>query len=267
MIKAGFIGTGNMGSALATTVARNEGVELLLANRTPKSAEALAKKLGGKVTDNITIAYESDLIFLGVKPQNLEELALEIRDTLKDRKNKEDTFVIISMIAGKTISQIEDLLGFPCPIVRFNPNIANMVQEGMTIYTYNQHIDSAQLEQVLALMRAGGRLIALDEEWIAAGAGVSSCGPAFAAMFIDALADAGVACGLTRTDAVELAAQMIKGTATYILEKKIHPGALKDMVCSPAGTTIQGVRKLEQHGFRSSVMEAVIATCETDHQL
>ena len=264
MIKTGFIGTGNMGGALASAAAKNEEVELLMANKPAEVAEALAAKIGGKVTDNATVAKESRLFFLGVKPYNLEELAAEIGPVLKERN---DEFLIVSMLAGKTIAQVEEALGGKFPIIRILPNVPVMVGEGLIMYRPNDAVTEEQAAMFLDVMKHAGKFSLQEEHLIAAGSGVAGCGPAFAAMFIEALSDGGVACGLTRQQAIEYAAQMARGTATYILEQGIHPGALKDAVTSPGGTTIQGVRTLEKQGFRSALIEAVIATVERDKQL
>ena len=264
MIKTGFIGTGNMGGALASAAAKNQEVELLMANKPAEVAAALAEKIGGTVTDNVTVARESRIFFLGVKPYNLEELAEEIGPALQAR---EDEFLIVSMLAGKTLAQVEEALGGKYPIIRILPNVPVMVGEGLVMYRPNEAVSEEQLAMFLDVMKYAGKFSLQEEHLIAAGSGVAGCGPAFAAMFIEALSDGGVACGLTRQQAIEYAAQMARGTATYILEKGVHPDALKDMVTSPGGTTIQGVRTLEKQGFRSALIEAVIATVERDKQL
>jgi pyrroline-5-carboxylate reductase len=263
-MKVGFIGTGNMGGALATAVSKGENVELILANEPVELAEALAEKLGGKVGENLDVVREGEIIFFGVKPDNLEKLAEELKDVLKARTDK---FFIVSMLAGKTLDQLEEALGDKYPIIRILPNVPVMVGEGLIMYTPNDAITDTQLETFLKIMSNAGLCSRQEESLIAAGAGVAGCGPAFAAMFIESLADGGVACGLPRHQAIEYAAQMAKGTAQYILEKGIHPDVLKDTVTSPGGTTIQGVRTLEKNGFRSALFEAVISTVEKDKLL
>ena len=142
------------------------------------------------------------------------------------------------------------------------PNTPASIGEGMILYTCGEGVTSQEQEAFLSAMSGAGRLTALPENLIDAGSAVSGCGPAFVDLFIEALADGGVACGLPRPAAMELAAQMVAGSARLVLESGRHPGELKDAVCSPGGTTIQGVRALEQRGFRGSVMEAVIAAYE-----
>lgn len=264
MIKVGFIGTGNMGGALATAASKSSEVSLLLSNKPESVAVSLSEKIGGSVTDNVTVVKEADYIFLGIKPQILTEVIEEIKSPLKDRGKD---VVIVSMLAGKYISQIEDLLLSPCPIIRIMPNLACSVGEGMILYTKNPLVDDAKVETFLSFMKEAGRFSMLSEKLFPAATGISGCGPAFAAMFIEALADGGVANGLTRNEAYIYAAQMLKGTSEYILESGIHPGALKDMVCSPGGTTIAGVETLEEYSFRSALISAVTATVDKDKEL
>ena len=264
MIKVGFIGTGNMGGALAVAASRSSDAKLYLADFFRESAERLAEKTGGEATDNCGAAENSDILFLGVKPDNLEDVADSIRETLKSRN---DEFLIVSMLAGKTLEQLENAIGFSCPIIRILPNVPVMVGEGLIMYHPNDRVTDLQLEKFFETMKHAGRFSLQQEKLFPAGAGIAGCGPAFAAIFVEALADGGVACGLSRAQAIEYAAQMAKGTAEYILAKGIHPDALKDTVTSPGGTTIQGVRLLEKRAFRSALTDAVIATYEKDVQI
>ena len=259
MAKLGFIGTGNMGGALAIAAAKNPENELMLSNRHREKAETLADSIGGTVTDNVNIADSADYIFLGVKPQMLDEMAKEIRDTLKKRKSP---FVIVSMIAGKTMEEVRRALGGEYALIRILPNIPVKIGEGIILWDRNAKLSEKQLEGFLSAMKYAGLLSEIGEGQMDAASCISGCGPAYAAMFIEALADGAVTCGLPRAKAMEYAAQMVSGTAKLLLETGQHPGQLKDAVCSPGGTTIQGVRALEKNGFRSSVTEAVIASFE-----
>ena len=259
MLTLGFIGTGNMGGALATAAAKRGGVRLLLANRTAAKAEKLASLIGGELCDNTGIAKTADYIFLGVKPQMMEDMLSGIAGTLAGR---ETPFVLVTMAGGLTIGQIRKMAGADYPVIRIMPNTPVSVGEGMTFYACSENVSKEALDTLLNAMSASGRLAALDEKLIDAGASVAGCGPAFLNMFIEALADGGVACGLPRKQAMEFAAQMVMGSAKLLLESGKHPGELKDAVCSPGGTTIQGVRALEKGGFRSAVMDAVIAAYE-----
>ena len=255
----GFIGTGKMGGALASAAARNAENTILLANRHPEKAEALASETGGEVNSNSAVAAAADYIFLGVKPRMLGEVAGQIREALKSRSTP---FVIVSMLAGTTMEKITGELGFDCPVIRIMPNIPVSAGEGAILYSANSGVTQEEKEAFLSAMKFSGRFYEIEERLIDAGSAVSGCGPAFAAMFIEALADGGVACGLPRAAAIEYAAQMTAGSAKLILDGGISPAALKDAVCSPGGTTIQGVRALEEDAFRGAVMEAVIAAYE-----
>ncbi|MBR5672722.1 MAG: pyrroline-5-carboxylate reductase, partial [Spirochaetales bacterium] len=193
-------------------------------------------------------------IFLGVKPQVMADMLGEIKKTLAGRK---DHFVLVSMAAGISIERLIKMAG-DWPIIRIMPNIPASVGEGMILYCSHKAGES-DIEAFLCAMGHAGKLAAVDEKLIDAGSAVSGCGPAYAFMFIEALADGGVDCGLPRAQAQLLAAQTLLGAAKMVIETGRHPGELKDAVCSPGGTTIEGVLALEQGGFRGTVSEAVIA--------
>ena len=264
MLTLGFIGTGNMGGALAQAAAKNENNRLILANRHPEKAQRLRDKIGGELTDSRGAAAKADYIFLGVKPQMLETLFAEIRDTLSARS---DRFVLVSMAAGTSIDKVKCLAGGDYPVIRIMPNTPASIGQGMILYACCQEVTKEEENVFLEAMAAAGRFSPLEEKLIDAGSAVSGCGPAFVDLFIEALADGGVACGLPRAQALEFAAQMTAGSARLILESGRHPGELKDAVCSPGGTTIQGVRTLEEAGFRAAVMNAVIAAYEKNFKL
>jgi len=256
-----FIGTGNMGGALARAAARSGAADrLLLANRTPEKAQRLADEIGGEVCDNRTAAREADYLFLGVKPQMLEGMLDGIRDVLEARTER---LVIVSMVAGKELEVLDRLLG-GLPVVRVMPNIPVSVGAGFTMLVPSDRVTEEEKAFVKTLLAASGTVQEMDEHMMDAANGVTGCGPAFAAMFVEGLADGAVAIGLPRKDAYTYAARMLIGTGEMLLQTGEHPGALKDRVCSPAGSTIQGVRKLEERGFRAAVMDAVIAAWEKE---
>ena len=264
MMKIGFIGTGNMGGALASAAARSGEVEVLLANRTKAKAETLAERIGAVVSSNEIIAREADHIFLGVKPQMMAGMLEGIAPALKVRKNAP---LLISMAAGLTIQRIRELADGDYPVIRIMPNMPAAVGEGVIFYACSENCEKAQLEAFLRYMAPAGKLFPLAEELHAAGSAVAGCGPAFAAIFLESMADGGVACGLPRAAAVQYAAQMMLGTAKMVLETNQHPGVLKDSVCSPAGSTIQGVRTLEERGMRAAVLDAVTVAYEKNVEL
>ena len=260
----GFIGTGNMGGALARAAAKQEANRVLLTNRTQAKAEALAAEIGAEAGDPASVIAAADYLFLGVKPQMLPGLAETIAPLLKARKSR---FVLVTMAAGTAIEKLLGLLGGEWPVIRIMPNTPASIGQGMILYSPGPGVTAGEEEAFLTAMAAAGRFLKLEERLIDAGSSVSGCGPAFADLFIEALADGGVACGLPRKQALEMAAQMLLGSAALCLESGKHPGVLKDAVCSPGGTTIQGVRVLEERGFRAAVMDAVIAAYEKNFNL
>lgn len=259
-MKVGFIGCGNMGGALARAAAKS-GERLYLADFSGEKSEALAAELGALVSDNKTIAAECDYIFLGVKPQVMAEMLSEIRSVLENRND----VVLVSMAAGITIEKLQSLTGNK-PVIRIMPNTPAAVGKGMILYTYSGVPQNA-VKEFLRFMQAAGRFDELPEKLIDAGSAVSGCGPAFVCQFVEALADGGVACGLPRDKALLYAAQTLYGTAALMLESGKHPAELKDAVCSPGGSTIQGVRRLEEGALRADVIDAVIAAYNKTKEL
>ena len=260
----GFIGCGHMGGALAAAARQKlPGEQILLANRTPEKARALAEKLGARAVTNIEAAEKSDYLFLGVKPQMMAGMLVGIHETLAVRNRP---CVLVTMAAGLTIATIRRMAGVDFPVIRIMPNTPAAIGKGM-ILCCADGVDKEQLDDFTEIMSGAGVLDFIDEHLIDAGSAVSGCGPAFAAMLMEALADGGVACGLPRAKAQLYAAQMLLGTAALALETGEHPGAMKDAVCSPGGSTIQGVRALEAAGFRGAAFEAVIAAYEKTLEL
>ncbi len=259
MAIVGFIGTGNMGGALARAAAKSGVADtLLLANRSPEKARRLAQELGGAAVSNREAARRAQVLFLGVKPHLLQGMLEGIRDVLEAR---EDRVLIVSMAAGKDLVTLQEWLG-ERPILRIMPNIPASVGGGVTLYAANSLATDEDKRLLEELLAESGMVVELEESLIAAACGITGCGPAFAAMFVEALADGAVACGLPRKKALQYASQMLLGTAKLLLETEEHPGSLKDRVCSPGGSTIQGVRTLEERAFRAAVTDAVIATVE-----
>ena len=257
MATYGFIGTGNMGGAVAKAAAKAVGGgNLFLANRTPAKAEALAAELGGRACDNGTAARQ-DYIFLGVKPQMMAGMLEGIRPVLRERMEKGETFTLVTMAASLTIEKIQEMAGVEAPTVRIMPNLPISIGKGVILYTASGA--EKTLPGLLEALAPAGMLLPVEERLIDAGSAVAGCGPAFACLFIEALADGGVACGLPRAQAQALALQMLAGTAELLLQTGQHPAALKDAVCSPGGTTIAGVHALEKGGFRAAAFDAVKA--------
>ena len=255
----GFIGTGNMGGALARALVRTVSPsDVYLNNRTPAKAEALAAELGALADTAAHIAAACDYIFLGVKPNLIAGVLAQLAPTLAQRTDKP---VLVSMAAGVTIAALEQAAP-GCPILRIMPNTACAVGAGLTLYDANALLTKPQLDAFLADMAASGRLEALPEHLIDAGSAVAGCGGAFACLFMEGLADGAVTCGLPRDKARRYAAQMVLGTAKLQLATGQHPAAMKDAVCSPGGATIKGVVALEDAGMRSALVKAIDATLQ-----
>ncbi len=262
-MRYGFIGCGNMGGAVARAVCRGAGAQnVLLANRTAAKAQALAAELGCRAGTNEEAAA-CDFIFLGVKPQMMAGVLEALRPALAAHGAP---FVLVTMAAGLSIAQIRQLAGRPWPVIRMMPNTPVAVGAGMIQYCCSG-VEAPWRQAWLEAMAPAGQLDEVAESLIDAASCVSGCGPAWAYQFIEALADGGVAAGLPRAKAQAYAAQMLLGSARMVLESGQHPGALKDAVCSPGGSTIQGVRVLEERAFRGAVTDAVLAAFEKTKEL
>lgn len=241
-----------MGAALAKAVVKAE-YPVCLYDKDASKAKALADEIGGKTATLAELFDTCDYIFVGVKPNILPILAEEVSAASVDKKP-----VLISMAAGTSLGKLCGLfVGYP--IIRIMPNTSVAYGEGMTLWCAGEAVSEENAADFADTMSASGRLDRIPESMIDAASALSGCGPAFVYMFMEALADGGVHCGLPRDKATLYAAQTLIGAATTLLESGKHPEALKDAVCSPGGTTIEGVRTLENGGFRASAMNAVIA--------
>ena len=258
-MKYGFLGCGNMGGAIAKALAKVT-TDMVLTDRS-KKAEALARELGC-IYGSADVVARCDRIFLAVKPHMMEEALKPLRSVLADRKP-----LLITMAAGLTIERIEEMAGVKLPIIRIMPNTPVAVGKGMTQYCANELVDAETLSSFLDDMRFSGRLDCLEERLIDAASALSGCGPAYMYLFLEALADGAVESGVPRAKAMEYAAATMAGAAEMYLASGQHPGALKDAVCSPMGSTIAGIRALEARNFRSAVMECVCATYQRNLEL
>ncbi len=256
-----FIGTGNMGSALAAAVAKEADNTVLLYDKDASRAAAVAEKLGGRAVD-LEKTLDADYLFLGVKPQVLPALAKELAPLLARAAKRP---VLVTMAAGKSMAFVRSLMG-EYPIIRIMPNTPVSVGEGVLLYC-GCDVTEDDKKTFAHLMRHAGLVVALPEEKIDAASALTGCGPAFVYLFLEALADGAVACGLPRDLSATFAAATLKGAAALALSSGQNPGALKDAVCSPGGTTIEGVRTLEENGFRGAAMDAVIAAYERTLEL
>ena len=259
-MKYGFIGCGNMGGAIAKALAKAT-TDFAITDHSGR-AIALAAEIPCGYLSAAEIARQCDRIFLGVKPHMMQDVLAPLQPILQQRKP-----LLITMAAGLTTAQIAEFAGGEIPVIRIMPNTPVAIGKGVTQYCANDLVSKDVLEDFLRDMRFSGILDRLDEKLIDAGSAISGSGPAFVYLFIEALADGAVACGIPRAKALEYAAATVIGAGELVLSSGQHPGALKDAVCSPMGSTISGIRALENHGFRAAAMEAVISTYNRNKEL
>ncbi|MCM1261463.1 MAG: pyrroline-5-carboxylate reductase [Butyrivibrio sp.] len=264
-MKIGFIGLGNMADAMIAGMLKKEIVkpaDIIGCSKTEATKETIKTKYDTCVSKtNSETAAMSDVLILAVKPQVMEEVILEIKDSVRADA------LIISIAAGKTLEWIENVFGRRIKLVRCMPNTPALVGEGCTGVCVNDKVSQEETEMSIKLMESFGKASLVPEKLMDAVGAVSGSSPAYVFMFIEAMADAGVAAGMSRAQAYEFAAQTVYGSAKLVLESGKHPGELKDMVCSPGGTTIQGVRVLEEKGMRGAVMDALAACVEKSKKL
>lgn len=254
-MKIGFIGLGNMakamiGGMLAKEIAKPE--DILGYAKTEATRKAVKEKYGICILENnAEVAAEADVVILAVKPQMFGDVIPQIRDSVRKEA------LIISIAAGKTMVQIQEAFGKDLKLVRCMPNTPAMVGEGCSGVCRNELVSDEEMNKCMKLLQSFGIAEEVPERLMDAVGGVSGSSPAFVFMFIEALADGAVKAGMPRKQAYHFAAQTVYGSAKLMLETGKHPGELKDMVCSPGGTTIEGVQTLEKMGLRSAVMSAV----------
>ena len=263
-IKAGFIGCGNMGGVLAGVAAKAlGGSSVYVFDKHPEKTEKLSLNYGCVQSAPAEILEKCTVIVLGVKPQAFTALLKDIKGPLSERK---DHYTIISMAAGVKTSAIEAELG-SVPVVRIMPNTPCASGEGVILCSAGSFAGEEDMQTVLEMFEPAGKLLRIPESKIDAGCAVSGCGPAFVYMFIDAMIDAGVRVGLTRAEAELLAEQTVLGSAKYAVQTGADPAKLKADVCSPKGSTIEGVAVLEEYSLRSAVIEAVKAAYDRTLEL
>ena len=248
-MKYGFIGCGNMGGALARALGKTTK-DVTIADPSPM-AKDFAAELGFSYGTNEQVA-QCDRIFLAVKPHIVEGVLTALRPVLAQRKP-----LLISMAAGVKLEKLQAWADTDLPIIRIMPNTPAAVGMGMITYDTNAYVTEELLGDFLGDMAYAGSFDALPEKLMDAATAVAGCGPAYMYMMIEAMADGGVVCGLPRDKAMRYAAATMAGAAQMVLSSGQHPGALKDAVCSPGGSTIAGVQTLEQHGFRGAVIDCV----------
>jgi len=264
-IEFGFIGSGNMGGSLARAVCKAAGPEnVVISDKATVKAQLLAEELHCSSAESKIVAENAKFIFLGVKPQVMKTALQEIAPILARRT---DRFVLVTMAAGIKVYEIANMLGVVYPTIRIMPNTPVSKGKGMILYCANDKVFMDELGDFTESLKCAGKIDKIEENLIDAAAAVSGCGPAFVYLFAEAMADAGVECGLPRQKALEYAAQTLSGAAEMLLTSGKHPGVLKDEVCSPGGTTIAGVHALEENKFRGAVMSAVKASFDKTKNL
>jgi pyrroline-5-carboxylate reductase len=268
------IGSGNMGNALMKGASGITGAEhIVFTDAEETRAEASAKSLGARaLSSNAEAARQGDYVFLAVKPQVLARVLGEIAPVIRKRLAETGRApeggkvpVLVSMAAGWGIRKIQTLLAgeepspAACPVVRIMPNTPALISRGMIALSPSPEVPAERTAELERILGSAGMVDRVEEQYLDAVTGLSGSGPAFVYLFIEALADGGVRAGLPRDKALRYAAQTVLGSAAMVQETGIHPGELKDMVCSPGGTTIAGVAALENGAFRAGVINAVEA--------
>ncbi len=260
----GFIGCGNMATAMIHGMIGSGVVEAGQIRASAKS-EATRRRISEDlhigVGSNKEVAEQADVLFLAVKPQFYEEVIREIRDRVADET------VVVTIAPGKTLAWLTEMFGRPLKLVRTMPNTPAMVGEGMMGACRGELVTDEEAARVQKLCESFGKVEWVSEPLLDVVTAVSGSSPAYVFMFIEAMADAAVMGGMSRKAAYTFAAQAVLGSAKMVLETGMHPGALKDMVCSPGGTTIEAVRVLEREGLRSSVIEAMEACLEKGRKM
>lgn len=263
--KIGFIGCGNMGKAIILGLLSSKIIspqQIIGYDILSHITADLAQQYGIQAAKSSTeVAQQADILFLAVKPDVISTSLHDIAATLNPAQ------VLVSIAAGVTLEAIGTLVNPETKVVRVMPNTPALVREAICSLTPNAHVTPDDLAHVSQLLASIGRVEQVPEYLIHAVTGVGGSAPAFVFILIEAMADAAVAGGLTREQAYQFAAQTVLGSAKLVLESGLHPGALKDNVCSPGGTTIEGVAVLEEKGFRAAIYQAVRASTQKSQRL
>ncbi len=260
-MKIGFIGLGNMATAMIGGILQKgmaQPQDIVGCDKLEAAKQKIKTDLQISIADNNKeVAQVSDILFLAVKPIFLDEVIEEIKEEIRPET------LIVSIAAGRSLNYFYTTFGKKeYKIIRCMPNTPALVLEGCTGVSAGENVTKEELDKVLMLLRSFGVASVVPERLMDVVVGVSGSSPAYVFMFIEAMADEAVAAGMPRAQAYEFAAQAVLGSAKMVLETGKHPGELKDMVCSPGGTTIEAVKVLEEKGMRSAVMSAMEACIE-----
>jgi pyrroline-5-carboxylate reductase len=261
----GFIGCGNMGKAIIGGIVNSKMTSpenIIVGDINEKALKATKEELGVNITtDNLDVAKTADILFLSIKPNLYPMIIGQIKDDVKD------SVVVVTIAAGKTIESTQDAFGKKIKVVRVMPNTPALVGEGMAAICPSKEVTEEDLNNVVKIFESLGEAEIIGENLFDAVTSVSGSSPAYVYMFIEAMADAAVIDGMPRNKAYKFAAQAVLGSAKMVLETGKHPGELKDMVCSPAGTTIEAVKALEEKGFRNAVISAMQACTKKSQEM
>ncbi len=264
-MKIGFIGLGNMADAMIGGMLKKELVkpkDIIGSAKTQATMARCREKYGIETAEsNAAATAAADILFLAVKPAFFSEVIAQIKEVVRPQT------LIISIAAGKTMAWIEEAFGRKIKLLRCMPNTPALVLEGCTAYVRGELVSDAEMEKAKRLLSAFGTVWEVPESMMDAVVGVSGSSPAYVFLFIEAMADAAVLAGMPRKQAYAMAAQSVLGSAKMVLETGLHPGELKDMVCSPGGTTIEAVKVLEEGAMRATIMKAMEACIEKSKRL
>lgn len=271
MYRYGFIGMGNMGKAILKGILKGEKAEnIIFSSEKTENMKEISKKTGIKEVEgtdsavrNRAVASSSEILVLAVKPQVLPKVCTEIKDFLTEG------MTVVSLAAGVSLERLAELLGGDVKLVRVMPNTPASIGEGMTAICFGQNGNFTEKgkESIREMFRACGDIAEVSEKQLDVIGVTAGSSPAFTYMYIDALADAGVKYGIKREEAQKIAAKAVMGAAAMVLQTGEHPEILKNKVCSPGGTTIEGVEALYEWGLKNAVMKACTACMEKNMRL
>lgn len=256
----GVLGVGTMGEALIRGIQSSplaKGCTILGTTRSEGSAAAVAERLGIEcLADNLTVAKRADVLVLAVKPHQAEVVLAEVLPAL--RKGQ----LLISICASLKLERLREFTKGRCALVRAMPNTPALVREGITVLCPENGLAAKDKEKAEAIFSTVGRVAELEENYMDAATGLSGCGPAYVFLMIEALSEAGVKLGINRRTSTLLAAQTLLGSAKMVLERGVHPAALKDEVTTPAGCTVDGLMALEEGKLRVTLIKGVLAAAK-----
>lgn len=260
----GFIGCGNMGKAMVEGIMKAklvDGDHMIVANAHPEKLQDLSSLYDFYIGDNVQVAMNADILIFAIKPYMYKTIIDEVKEVIK-----EDA-IVVDIAAGIEIKDMYEMLGRKMKVVKAMPNTPALVQEAMSALAFGEYMEDEDRELITEIFESFGRTCEVKESLMDAVTAVSGSAPAYVFVFMEALADGAVLEGMPRADAYQFAAQAVLGSAKMLLETGKHPGELKDMVCSPAGTTIEAVKKLEETGLRNSVMQAMKACADKSRSM